>query len=157
MRPEQLKLGAPVSERPAGPSGTGEPNPRRLPMRCFAGIDWASADHAVCVIDEHANVLYRAMVAHTGAGLADLVRALRKFGPPVELPVAIERPSGLLVDTLVEAGFQVVPIHPNAVKASRPRYAAAHSKTDLGDAFMLADLLRTDGHRFQPLRPHSDG
>lgn len=42
------------------------------------------------------------------------------------------------------------------MKASRPRYAAAASKTDLGDAFMLADLLRTDGHRFQPLRPHSD-
>lgn len=125
-------------------------------MRRFAGIDWASADHAVCVIDEHAKVLHRAMVAHTREGLADLVRALRKFGTPAELPVAIERPSGLLVDTLVDAGFEVVPIHPNAVKASRPRYAAAQSKTDLGDAFMLADLLRTDGHRFKALRPHSD-
>jgi transposase len=125
-------------------------------MRRFAGIDWASADHAVCVIDEHAKVLHRAMVAHTRDGLVELVRALRKFGAPTELPVALERPSGLLVDTLVEAGFQVVPIHPNAVKASRPRYAAAQSKTDLGDAYMLADLLRTDGHRFQPLRPLSD-
>jgi transposase len=125
-------------------------------MRRFAGIDWASAHHAVCVIDERAKVLHRAMVAHTREGLAELVRVLRKFGPPTDLPVAIERPSGLLVDTLVEAGFRVVPIHPNAVKASRPRYAAAASKTDLGDAFMLADLLRTDGHRFQPLRPHSD-
>lgn len=123
-------------------------------MRRFAGIDWASADHAVCVIDECAKVLHRAMVAHTREGLAELVRALRRFGS--DLPIAIERPSGLLVDFLVEAGFQVVPIHPNAVKASRPRYAAAASKTDLGDAFLLADLLRTDGHRFQPLRPHSD-
>lgn len=125
-------------------------------MRRFAGIDWASADHAVCVIDERAKVLFRAMVAHTRDGLAELVRALRKYGPPGELPISIERPSGLLVDVLIEAGFQVVPIHPNAVKASRPRYAAAASKTDLGDAFMLADLLRTDGHRFQPLRPLSD-
>lgn len=125
-------------------------------MRRFAGIDWASAEHAVCVIDEHAKVLHRAMVAHTREGLAQLVRALRKFGPAAELPVSIERPSGVLVDTLVEAGFHVVPIHPNAVKASRPRYAAAQGKTDLGDAFMLADLLRTDGHRFQPLRPASD-
>lgn len=125
-------------------------------MARFAGIDWASAEHAVCVIDERAKVLYRTMVAHTREGLADLVRALRKFGRPADLPVAIERPTGLLVDTLVEAGFQVVPIHPNAVKASRPRYAAAQSKTDLGDAFMLADLLRTDGHRFQALHPLSD-
>jgi transposase len=123
-------------------------------MRRFAGVDWASAEHAVCVIDERAKVLHRAMVAHTREGLAELVRALRKLGP--DLPVAIERPSGLLVDTLTEAGFQVVPIHPNAVKASRPRYTAAAGKTDLGDAFLLADLLRTDGHRFQALRPQSD-
>lgn len=125
-------------------------------MARFAGVDWASAEHAVCVIDGRAKVLYRAMVAHTREGLADLVRALGRFGAPANLPVAIERPTGLLVDTLVEAGFQVVPIHPNVVKASRPRYAAAQSKTDLGDAFLLADLLRTDGHRFPALRPLAD-
>lgn len=125
-------------------------------MARFAGIDWASAEHAVCVIDERAKVLYRAMVAHTREGLADLIRALRRLGTPADLPVAIERPTGLLVDTLVDAGFPVVPIHPNAVKASRPRYAAAQSKTDLGDAFLLADLLRTDGHRFPALHPLSD-
>lgn len=125
-------------------------------MARFAGVDWASAEHAVCVIDGRAKVLYRAMVAHTREGLADLVRALRRFGAPADLPVAIERPTGLLVDTLIEAGFPVVPIHPNAVKASRPRYAAAQGKTDLGDAFLLADLLRTDGHRFPALHPLSD-
>src|SRR2546428_10755338 len=42
-----------------------------------------------------------------------------------ELPVALERPSGLVVDTLLDAGHPVVPIHPNALKASRPRYSAA--------------------------------
>jgi transposase len=42
------------------------------------------------------------------------------------------------------------------LKASRPRYAAAQGKSDPADAFMLADLLRTDGHRFRPLRPLSD-
>jgi len=41
-----------------------------------------------------------------------------------EIRIAIERPSGLLVDTLVEASFTVVPIHPNVVKARRPRYRA---------------------------------
>src|SRR6266545_7202707 len=29
-------------------------------------------------------------------------------------------------------------------------------KSDPGDAFMLADILRTDGHRFRPLAPCSD-
>src|SRR5207244_1901733 len=40
--------------------------------------------------------------------------------------------------------------------ASRPRYSAAGGKSDPGDAFILADVLRTDGHRFRPLRPPSD-
>jgi len=70
--------------------------------------------------------------------------------------VAIERPSGLLVDTLVDADFTVVPIHPNAVKASRPRYRSHGGKSDASDAYVLADLLRTDGHRFKALTPQSD-
>ncbi len=38
----------------------------------------------------------------------------------------------------------------------RPRYSAAQGKSDLGDAYLLADLLRTDGHRFRVLTPQSD-
>ena len=56
----------------------------------------------------------------------------------------------------MEAGHPVVPIHPNVVKACRPRYRAAGGKSNPGDAYMLADILRTDGHRFRPLQPCSD-
>ena len=66
------------------------------------------------------------------------------------------RPSGLIVDALVEAGHQVFPIHPNAVKASRPRYRSHGAKSDASDAYLLADLLRTDGHRWTALSPQSD-
>lgn len=66
---------------------------------------------------------------------------------PSDLPIAIERPSGLLVDALVEAGHPVVPIDPNAVKASRPRYRASGAKNDSGDARLLADLPRTASRR----------
>ena len=83
----------------------------------FAGLDWASQIHALCVIDERGSVVERCEIAHDAAGLAELKRRLRRWGSP---PVAIERPSGLLVDALIEAGFTVVPIHPNAVKATPP-------------------------------------
>ena len=119
----------------------------------FAGLDWASQTHAVCIIDTHGSVREQLEVAHDAAGLAQLQRRLRHWGSP---PLAIERPSGLLVDTLVEAGFTVVPIHPNAVKASRPRYRSHGAKSDASDAYLLADLLRTDGHRFKPLVAQSD-
>jgi transposase len=125
-------------------------------MRYFVGLDWASREHAVCAVDQQGVVKARFTVEHSAAGMSDLAARLRKLASIDELCIAIERPSGLLVDTLVEQGFAVVPIHPNAVKATRPRYSAAQGKTDLGDAYLLADLLRTDGHRFKPLAPQSD-
>ena len=125
-------------------------------MLFFVGLDWAATTHAVCVIDETGAVRWRGTVPHSAAGLAELIQRVSRCGPPATLPVALERPSGLVVDTLLEAGFPVVPIHPNVVKASRPRYSAAGGKSDPGDAYLLADLLRTDGHRFRPLRPLAD-
>ena len=92
------------------------------------GIDWGSQQHAVCVVESDGKVLMQFTVPHTAAGLAELVARLARCGPPEQLRVGIERPSGLLVDTLVAAGHPVVPIHPNAIKASRPRYRAAGGK-----------------------------
>lgn len=125
-------------------------------MPCFGGLDWGGTGHAVCVVDGAGAAVLRLEIKHDAAGLAELCKRLAKLAPAGELPIAIERPSGLIVDALVEAGHPVVPIHPNVVKACRPRYRAAGGKSDPGDAFMLADILRTDGHRFRPLTPCSD-
>lgn len=125
-------------------------------MRYFVGLDWASREHAVCAVDDKGAVKTRFTVEHSAAGMTELAERLRKLAPVGELAIAIERPTGLIVDTLVDGGFTVVPIHPNVVKASRPRYSAAQGKSDLGDAYLLADLLRTDGHRFHVLTPSSD-
>lgn len=124
--------------------------------RYFVGLDWAKDVHAVCVVDETGRIRAQLQALHTSEGIAELIASLCKIAEASCLPIAIERPSGLLVDVLVEAGFPVVPIHPNVLKATRARYRAAGSKSDPGDAFILADLLRTDGHRFEPLRPLSD-
>lgn len=129
---------------------------KKAPERYCAGLDWASEKHDVCVIDPRGAIRTHFTVDHTTQGMAELLRRLRRIGPAGTLPVALERPSGLLVDTLLEAGFAVVPIHPNQVKASRARYTAARGKSDAGDAYILADLLRTDGHRFEPLRAPSE-
>jgi len=120
----------------------------------FCGLDWATRTHAVCLIDTAGGVLERFEIEHDRDGLAELLRRLARYGARVR--IAIERPSGLIVDALVEAGHQVFPIHPNAVKASRPRYRSHGAKSDASDAYLLADLLRTDGHRWAPLLPQSD-
>lgn len=125
-------------------------------MPFTVGIDWASAEHAVCVLDPRGQVAWQGPVAHSAAGLAALLQRLRRVRRRGPVRIALERPSGLLVDTLVDAQFEVVPIHPNVLKATRARYAAARGKSDPGDAYILADLLRTDGHRFRALRPLRD-
>ena len=85
----------------------------------FAGLDWASQSHAVCIIDDHGNIRERFEITHSAKGLVQLQECLVRYERP---SIAIERPSGIVVDTLLDAGFTVVPIHPNAVKATRPRY-----------------------------------
>ena len=122
----------------------------------FAGLDWASRTHAVCVVDEQGSVVDRFDFAHDAAGLAECRRRLDRFNAGGAVAVAIERPSGLIVDALVDAGHPVFPIHPNAVKAMRPRYRSHGAKSDASDAYLLADALRTDGHRFRALAPQSD-
>ena len=116
------------------------------------GIDWANDDHAVCVVDAAGNAVQRFTVAHTGEGLAGMVRRLRKAGVG---EAAIERPDGKVVDALLEAGLTVVVISPNQLKNLRGRYGPAGNKDDRFDAFVLADTLRTDRARLRPLLPDS--
>jgi hypothetical protein len=69
----------------------------------FTGFDWASEEHAVCVHDAAGHKLASFAIAHSADGFEDLVRRLARLGDPAELPVAIERPDGRLVDRLLEA------------------------------------------------------
>ena len=70
--------------------------------------------------------------------------------------VAIERPDGLLIERLLDAGLVVIAVHPNQVRAAGPRYTVAGGKSDSFDSFVLAELARTDSHRFRVLVPDSD-
>jgi transposase len=119
----------------------------------FAGIDWASQDHALCVVNASGLKLEGEFFTHDETGIEELIARLRALGV---CRVAIERPDGLLVDRLLEAGFTVLPVHPNKLKATRPRYEAAGGKSDGFDAFVLAELARTDSHRLRALAPDPD-
>jgi transposase len=119
----------------------------------YAGWDWASQTHDVTVIDEVATVVDRFAIRHDEAGVDGALRRLAELGGPSELPVAIETTYGLVVDRLLAAGHPVVPVHPNAFHATRPRWGASRAKSDPGDSFKLADYLRTDGHRLRRLTP----
>lgn len=122
-------------------------------MESFAGIDWASEEHALCATGSDGKPLAGEMFEHDEAGVRELIARMRSLGV---VRVAIERPDGVLVDRLLEAGIVVLPVHPNMLKATRSRYEAAAGKSDAFDAFCLAELARTDAHRLHVLRPDSD-
>ncbi|MFE5582890.1 IS110 family transposase [Kitasatospora sp. NPDC056531] len=119
----------------------------------FIGWDWATETHDVTVMDNSGTRVDRWELAHTEQGIDATLKRLRKHGSPADLPVAIETTRGLVVDRLLAAGHPVVPVHPNAFHAMRPRWGASKAKTDAGDSHKLADYLRTDGHQLRRLVP----
>jgi transposase len=142
----------PAATPPAAtpPAATLPPEP---PGGVTAGIDWASTDHVACVVDGRGQVTARFTVAHTTAGLAELITRLRRADAG---EIAIERSDGPLVEALLAADLTVVVISPNQLRNLRSRYGSAGNKDDRFDAYVLADTLRTDRARLRPLVPDTE-
>jgi len=122
----------------------------------YTGIDWAVETHAVCVMDVAGKVVARFTVAHSAEGLGQLAGKLAGLGEPGDMPVAIERPSGILVDALLQAGHPVVPVSPNAIKAWRESEVLSGAKSDAGDAEVIAEYLRLRQHRLRVAAPYAE-
>src|ERR1700682_70127 len=101
-------------------------------MESYAGVDWASDKHDVLVADAAGEKLLVATFAHDEQGLRALCRALVRL--QVER-VAIERPDGLLVERLLDAGLRVLPLHPDQVAATRDRFRVSGGKSGPVGAF----------------------
>ena len=122
--------------------------PMNRSARVCAGVDWAKDDHAVCIVDTDGEAIDRFTAAHTAAGLRGMVARLLKAGVD---EVGIERPDGPVVDALLAAELTVLVIAPAQVKNLRSRYGSAGNKDDRFDAYVLADVARTDRRRLTPL------
>lgn len=118
-----------------------------------AGIDWASEEHAVRVVDEQARIVDGRRAGHDEARISRLCERLLELDVQ---PGTIERPDGLLIERLLDCRLSVIAVHPNQVAAVRPRFTTSGAKSDDFDAFALAELARTDAHRFRVLVPDSD-
>ena len=124
-----------------------------MPGAVCAGVDWAKDAHEVLVENAEGERLWGETVAHNETAIARLCKTLTAMNVT---RIAIERPDGLLIERLLDAGLTVLAIHPNQVAAARDRFRAAGGKSDRFDAFVLCELARTDSHRFRALTPDSD-
>jgi transposase len=115
-----------------------------------AGVDWATDTNALCLVDHDGQIRGQSQTTADTAGIRQLLDELDRHGVT---RVAIERPDGPVVDALLATGRTVVVIAPRQIKHLRTRYGSTGHKDDRFDAFVLADVLRTDAHRLQPLHP----
>ena len=128
-------------------------DPGVTPVRVTAGVDWAKDDHAVCVAGDQGEVLERFTVRHDAAGLKRMAARLLRTGAG---QIGIERSDGPVAGTLLQAGLTVFVIPPAQVKNLRSRYGSAGNKDDRFDAYVLADVVRTDVRRLRPMARDSD-
>jgi transposase len=122
-------------------------------VRVTAGVDWAKDDHVACVVGDQGEVLERFAVRHDAAGLREMAARLLRAGVS---QAGIERGDGPVVETLLEAGLTVFVIPPGQVKNLRSRYGSAGNKDDRFDAYVLADVVRTDARRLRPTERGSE-
>jgi len=122
-------------------------------IRWFAGVDWASEKHKVCLLNASGQVVGERDVDHSGTGLSELCDwLLAKTGAtPGQIAVAIETPHGPVVEVLLERGFAVHAINPKQLDRFRDRFTVAGAKDDSRDAHVLGDALRTDRHALRRL------
>lgn len=124
-------------------------------MTVYIGIDWSQDKHDVCFLDEAGESIARVVVSHSPEGFARFEAHRQRLGAtPAECLVGIETAHNLVIDYLWGHGYtQVYVIPPGQVNASRGRYRQSGARSDPSDAFVVADMLRTDRKRLALWRP----
>ena len=126
----------------------------------FVGDDWAEDHHDIEIANEDGRVLARRRLPEGIAGIATLHELVGEHGASMEesprVVVGIETDRGPWVQALVAAGYEVFAINPMSVARYRERHVVSGAKSDPGDAHVLADLVRTDGHRHRPIAGDSE-
>ena len=67
----------------------------------FAGVDWASEEPAVCVVEERGRILEGKRYRRSEPGIRALCARLVRLHVAL---VALERPDGLLIERLLDRG-----------------------------------------------------
>ena len=125
--------------------------------RVFVGHDWAEAHHDVFIEDVAGRKLGAVRLAE---GLEGVRRFHELVGAHVEAPgevlVATETDRGLFVTALVAAGYEVIAVNPLSTSRYRERLSTSGAKSDPGDARVLAELARVDGHNHRRIAGDTD-
>jgi len=122
----------------------------------YIGIDWSKDHHNMCIMSESGAVVSEIEYKQSLEGFQRMEGECQKLGvPPRQCIVAIETTYNLMVDFLVERGYMVYIIPPQATKGYRNRKHSSNAHTDASDAALLASIMRTDRNSHRRLMPNS--
>ena len=124
------------------------------PEDVFAGIDWGNSHHQLCVVDARGQTVEQTRFAHDIAGINALTDKLARHSGLAG--IAIERSEGILVESLQAAGHRLSCVSPKMSARVRERYRLAPTKSDVFDAYVLADSLRHEHRHWRALATPSD-
>ncbi len=125
--------------------------------KVFVGHDWAETHHDVHVEDDQGRRLAKVRLPEGVEGVARFHELIAAHAQdPADVTVATETDRGLFVGALVAAGYRVLAVNPMSTSRYRERHSTSGAKSDPGDALVLADLARTDGHNHRPVAGDSD-
>jgi hypothetical protein len=120
------------------------------------GIDWGESHHNLCIRNDKGAIVSQIEFKHTLEGFERFDYERRKLGvPAIECLVAIETAYNLLVDFLLDRGYTVYLIPPQAPKGYRNRQRSTDAHTDDTDAALLSSILHTDLESHRRLQPNS--
>ena len=124
----------------------------------FVGVDWAEAHHDICVLSEPGDILARKRIPDTLSGVRALHEMLAEHADePEEVLVGIEKDRGLIITSMLAAHYRVYAVNPMSAARYRERHVTSGSKSDPGDAKVLADIVRTDRHNHREAAGDSEG
>lgn len=126
----------------------------------FVGDDWAEDHHDVEIQDETGRRLAKARLPEGVTGIAKLHDLIGRFvdedGDAAEVKIGIETGRGPWVAALIASGYQVHAINPLQSARAREGHGVSGAKSDAGDAHVLADLVRVQGHQLRTVAGDSD-
>jgi transposase len=125
--------------------------------KVFVGHDWAEAHHDVYVQDVDGRRLGGGQLPEGVEGVARFHALVADHvDDPADVVIATETDRGLFVGAMVAAGYTVLAVNPFSTSRYRERLSTSGAKSDPGDARVLAELARLDGHNHRPVAGDSE-
>jgi transposase len=126
-------------------------------MKLYIGIDWSQSKHDICFVNTKGAIQSQLVIPHSQTGFWEFEKRRKRLGIPAEdCLVGLETSHSILVDFLWDRGYaNLFVLPPTLVKGSRTRMRSSAAKDDTGDAYLIADILRTDHGRLQAWQPDS--